>query len=67
MKKIIKYTSRIVLGALTIFFSFLTCLSLIPDGGPCGTMQANAIIICVTITLPLFVIFCITWHVTKKW
>ena len=64
---IIKYTSRIVLGSLTIFFGFLTCLSLIPDDYPCGTMQFHGILISSFSTLMFLIMFCIVWHVTKKW
>lgn len=67
MKKFIKYISRIVLGSLTIFSGLLTCISLIPDDYPCGSLQAFGIILFGVSTLMFLILFCIGWHVTKKW
>jgi len=67
-KRIIKYTSRIVLGLFTLFWGLITYVALTPMEGyhHCEAGQEElSPIHCVIITLASFVAFCIVWYKTK--
>ena len=69
MKKNVKYTSRIVLGLLTIFGVLITMAAFFPDESyhHCEAGQEDmSPYWCFLITAVLLVTFCIVWYKTRK-
>ena len=68
--KIIKYTSRIVWGLLTLFWGFVTWVAYNPDEGyhHCEAGQEEmSPIYGVIITVASLMAFCFVWYKTRKW
>ncbi len=70
MKKFTKYSSRIVLGAITLFFGLITYYAYNPDESyhHCEAGQSDGDPIYVAlIAIASLIIFCYVWYKTKKW
>lgn len=68
LKKIIKHTSRIVLGIFLVFWGFITLVALFPDENyhHCEAGQEEmSPIYGVLITIVLLITFCIVWYKTN--
>ena len=69
-KKIIKYTSRIVWGILTLFWGLVTWGAYNPDEGyhhcEAGQEEMNPIY-GVIITIASLIAFSFVWYKTRKW
>ena len=69
-KKIIKYTSRIVWGLLTLFWGLVTWVTFLPpmDEYPCEAGQEEmSPIYGVVITIVSLIAFCFVWYNTRRW
>lgn len=70
MKRFIKYTSRIVLGLLTIFWGLITLVAFFPDESchhcEAGQNDGNPIYVTL-IAIALLLVFCLVWYKTRKW
>ena len=70
MKRFIKYTSRIVLGLLTIFWGLATYLEYTPDESyhhcEAGQNDGNPVYVAL-IAVASFIVFCFVWYKTKEW
>ena len=67
-KKIIKYTSRIVLGLFTLFWGLVTWAALTPTEGyhHCEAGQEDwSPLTCALITIVSLITFCFVWYKTK--
>ncbi len=70
MKKSVKYTSRIVLGLLTIFLSLMAYVAYNPDEEyhHCEAGQKDADpIYALLLAVASFLLFCWVWYKTRKW
>lgn len=68
IKKIIKYTSRIVLGFLTLLWGLMTWCALTPMEGyhHCEAGQEEmSVQTCVIVTVAHFILFCVVWYLTR--
>ena len=68
-KKIFKYTIRIILGLLTLFWGLATWAVLTPMAEyPCeGEQNAMSIIGYALIAVASLIAFCFVWHRTNDW
>ena len=69
MKKVVKHTSRIVLGLLTIFLGLMAYAAYHPDEGyhHCEAEQKDADPICVLLlAVASLILFIWVWHKTKN-
>lgn len=69
-KKIIKYTGRIVLGLLTLFWGLATWCAFTPMEGyhHCEAGQEEmSPMCCVLITIVSLIAFWFVWYKTRKW
>ena len=70
MKKNVKYTSRIVLGLLTIFGVLITMAAFFPDESyrHCEAGQEEMSPMWgVLFTMFSLIAFCFVWYITRKW
>lgn len=70
MKRIIKYTCRIVLGLFTIIWGLATYFAYTPDESyhhcEAGQNDGNPIYVVLMAVVSL-IVFCFVWHKTKEW
>ena len=68
MKKLVKYTSRIVLGLMTVFWGFATYGAFFPDESyhHCESGQKDmSPMSCLLLTILFLVLFCFVWYKTR--
>ena len=68
-KKIIKYTSRIVWGLLTLFWGFVTWVAYNPDESyhHCEAGQEDwSPLTCALIAVASLIVFCVVWYLTRE-